>query len=85
MEADIAVNNSTTIWVGSSDNLSFVVAMKPAVGKTIVGVPMSHLELRLLAEDLTDGSADHLFHVKLSRPEAYAVGNRLNAIVDGWW
>ena len=54
MEADIAVNDSTTIWIGSSDNLSFAVAIKPAVGKTIVGVPVRHLEPRLLAENLTD-------------------------------
>ena len=85
MEADIAVNDSTSIWITSSDNLSFVITMKPSIGKAIMGLPICRMDLKILAEDLLYGNADCLMHIRLTSTESHAVGERLLAIASGVW
>lgn len=85
MEADIRVSDSTSIWVESSDNVSFTVAAKVLPGKPIVATPIDRLELRMMAEDLAAGASDRILHVKFTPSEAKALGVRLLAIAHGQW
>jgi hypothetical protein len=85
VKADIAINDSMSVWISSSDNLSFVLAMKPSVGKAIMALPMSQLDLKMLAEDLLDGRVDYLLNIWLTSAEAHTVGKRLLAIANDEW
>jgi hypothetical protein len=83
MEADILVNESISIWISSSDNQSFVIAINP--GKAIIGLPICQVDLKMLAEDLLDGRVNYLLHIWLTSTEAHDTGKRLLAISNGVW
>jgi hypothetical protein len=85
MEADILVNESISIWISSSDNLSFVIAINPSVGKAIIGLPRCQVDLKMLAEDLLDGRVNYLLHIWLTSTEAHDTGKKLLAIANGVW
>lgn len=85
MQTDILVNNSTMVWVESRDNISFVIAVKLSVGKTILGDPVEQNDLKIFAEDLIDGRAKDILHIELIPGEATVLGRPLLAIVNGKW